>query len=75
MNHLQTFDQHLNESSFDPQEIAQGILDDILQERGPEELQGMTEDVALETVEAYGYTGEEAEEITRILLNLAEGAD
>ena len=52
---------------------AQNILEDILDERSPEELRGMTLDDAMETVEAYGYEGDQCKSIAKILHNLAEG--
>jgi hypothetical protein len=56
-----------------PEQEAQDILDDILQERDAEELYGMTEKDALDTVLAYGHTGEEAFTIANILHTLAQG--
>jgi hypothetical protein len=72
MKHVKLFENWLNEGNT-PQEEAQNILDDILQEREPDELQGMTMEDAMETVKGYNHTGKEAEEIAKILHSLAEG--
>ena len=72
MKHVKLFENWLNEGKT-PQEEAQNILDDILQEREPDELQGMTMEDAMETVKGYNHTVKEAEEIAKILHSLAEG--
>jgi len=58
---------------FNHSEEAQNILDDILNERSPVELHRMSIDDAIETVEAYGYKGDQCQTIAQILHNLAEG--
>ena len=59
---------------FNPEEEeAQKILEDILEERSPEELHAMSMGDAIETVEAYGYKGDQCQTIAQILHNLAEG--
>lgn len=72
MKNIRSFHFFLNES-ISPAEEAQNILDDLLEERSPEELQAMTIEDALETVEAYGYEGEELAQIAEMLHRLAEG--
>jgi hypothetical protein len=52
---------------------AQKIYDDIVEERGQEEIQGMSKDDALETVKCYGHEGETAQEIANFLWSMAEG--
>jgi hypothetical protein len=58
---------------FNPEEEAQKILEDILEERSPEELHTMSIKDAIETVEAYGHKGDQCQTIAQILHNLAEG--
>jgi cytochrome P450 len=70
MEHIKLFED-FNQKT--PEQEAQDILDDILQEREPEELYGMTEQDALDTVLAYGHTEEEANTIANILHTLAQG--
>lgn len=72
MKSIKNFNEFLNES-IDPKQEALNILDDIMQERDPEEIQGMTEEDALETVMAYGHEGKLAKKIARILHSEAEG--
>ena len=62
-------------TEINPQEDAQNIFEDILEERkGFEyEVYGMSKEDALKTVEAYGYQGKMSKEISEYLWSLAEG--
>jgi hypothetical protein len=73
MKYIKLFEAFVNESAIDPEQEAQDILDDILSERDPEELATMTMEDALETVEAYGHTGQDAKNIAAALHAIAEG--
>lgn len=73
MKYVKLFENFLKEGLIDPEQEAQGILDDLMQERDPEELQAMSMEDALETVEAYGHTGENVKKIATALIALAEG--
>ena len=73
MKHIKLFEAFMNEAAIDPEQEAQDILDDILSERDPEELATMTMEDALETVEAYGHTGQDAKNIAAALHAIAEG--
>jgi len=73
MKHLSDFENFLNEGKVNPQEEAQKILDDILIEREPEEIHGMTMEDVLETVKSRNFKGSEAQEIAKYLHTLAEG--
>jgi hypothetical protein len=70
MEHVKLFEDYGKKY---PEQEARDILDDILQERDPEELYGMTIEDALDTVLSYGHTGEEANIIANILHILAQG--
>jgi hypothetical protein len=52
---------------------AQNIYEDIVEERGQDEIQGMSKEDALETVKCYGHEGEIAQEIANLLWAIAEG--
>lgn len=56
----------------DVYEEAQNILDDILSERDPMEIAGMTFEDALDTVETYGHSGPKAHAIAEKLVALAQ---
>jgi len=58
----------------DVYEEAQNILDDILSERDWMEIADMTFEDALDTVEAYGHTGQKAEDIANKLIALAQNS-
>lgn len=73
MKNISNFNDFINESSINAEEEAQAILDDILAEREPDEVQTMSMEDAMETVEAYGHEGKLAKKIAKILHSLAEG--
>ena len=58
-------------SKINPQEEAQNILSDILEERDREEIALMTMKEAIETVECYGHEGDLLKEIAEHLFSLA----
>ena len=55
------------------EEIANGIAEDIYEEWGDSVHGTIDLKVAKETVETYGYKGEELEEISKYLVVLMEG--
>ena len=72
MNHIKLFENFGED--LDPHQEALNIKEDILGERTPEELMGMTLKDAIETVETYGHSGEIAKEIAYLLWKECEGA-
>jgi hypothetical protein len=59
------------ESKINPQEEAQNILFDILEERDREEISLMTMEEAIETVKCYGHEGDLLNEIAEHLFLLS----
>jgi len=70
MKHIKLFEQFIKESQ--EEDIAYDILQDLLGERDPEELEMMDLVDAEDTVMAYGHKGAEAKKIAKALVNLAQ---
>ena len=70
MKHIKLFEQFIKESQ--EEDIAYDILQDLLGERDPEELEMMDLVDAEDTVMAYGHKGAKAKKIAKALVNLAQ---
>lgn len=69
MKHVKLFEQFILESVEEKE--AKAILQDLLGEYDPWELDAMTEAEAEETVDGYGHKGSKAKKIAKILFDLA----
>jgi flagellar motility protein MotE (MotC chaperone) len=69
MKHVKLFENFVLESKLEDE--ARAILQDLLDEYDPFELQGMTPEEAEDTVDSYGHKGSKAKKIASILQNLA----
>jgi len=70
MKHIKLFEEFVNESN--EADIAEEILQDILGERDPDEIDMMDMTDALDTVEAYGHKGAKAKKIANHLMKMAQ---
>lgn len=70
MKYTKLFEEFVNESS--EEKIAQEILQDLLGEYDPWEIQEMQPEEAEETVDSYGHKGSKAKKIAAALLDLAQ---
>lgn len=69
MKHVKLFEDFILESVEEKE--AKAILQDLLGEYDPWELDAMTEKEAEETVDGYGHKGSKAKKIAKILFDLA----
>jgi hypothetical protein len=69
MKHIKLYEQFVLESKEEDE--AKAILQDLLDEYDPWELQEMTPEEAEETVDSYGHKGSKAKKIAGILQHLA----
>lgn len=70
MKHVRLFEEFIKESK--EEDIAYDIIQDLLDERDPDELDMMDLEDAEETVDAYGYKGAKAKKIATALMKLAQ---
>ena len=70
MKHVRLFEEFIKESK--EENIAYDIIQDLLDERDPDELDMMDLADAEETVDAYGYKGAKAKKIATVLMKLAQ---
>jgi len=70
MKHIKLFEEFINEAN--EADIAEEILQDLLGERDPDEIDMMDMTDALDTVEAYGHKGAKAKKIANHLMKMAQ---
>ena len=70
MKHVKVFEEFVGESK--EEQIAKDIIQDLLNEYDPWEIQNMDPQDAKDTVDAYGYKGSKAAKIADYLINFAQ---
>lgn len=71
MKKVRLYEEFLNEANKE-YDIAYDIIQDLLNEYDPWEIQDMLPQDAVDTVDAYGYKGSKAKKIATHLLNIAQ---